>query len=478
MRQKKYSEEEVIKKIKDKIYLKNLEFIGFDGEYVNTRKTKAFVKCHKCGYIDKISVDSIINRSVGCKKCSGRVAIYDESDFIEKCDKMGYEYIGFSDGYKTGKSKLTYKCKKCGKTVTVVGRNFMKTSYRGCCYPKQHLSGKEYFNKLITTLKRRGYQLIEVGDEINKIKTTTRIAYKCEKCGNITKTSIGHVINEGTGCPGCRGGSKIDNEVIFERISDRCNQLNCTFIKFISDSNTYINNLTRVLCRCNICWCEWDSSYAHFIRDTGCPNCGGTKPLTKEVALSRAIECGKEIGISVIGFVNDEYINNESRLELVCNRCGHRWTMKYNNLMSKKGCPNCRKSKLEDEVDLLLTKSNIDFVKEKRFPWLKYKKPLSLDFYIPEYNVGVECQGLQHFKEVVNCYDSWFDGIKCTKEELTPLVEENIKRDLIKNRLCKKNGIKIFYYSNLGIDYPYQVYEDFDKMLDDIKDHSCFKEKK
>ena len=48
-------------------------------------------------------------------------------------------------------------------------------------------------------------------------------------------------------------------------------------------------------------------------------------------------------------------------------------------------------------------------------------------------------------------------------------------RDKKKRELCEQHGIKIFYYSNLGIDYPYKVYEDFDEMLKAIKDYAYFK---
>ena len=473
---KKISKEQVLKKIKEKLFNKNLEFVCFDGEYVNTRKTKAKVRCLKCGYISIIVVDSILNKEVKCKKCNKRVAAYSESDFINKCNKMGYEFIGFNDEYKNSKSKFSYKCNKCGKTVTVNCGNFMKNSYRGCCSRLVILSEQEYLNKINEIANENNYEILKIYNNRKKIGTKTRIAYKCIKCGNITETDIGHIINDGNRCPGCRGGSKVNNLVILKRISNRCKELNCTFVRFLNNSNKYENNLTRVLNKCNICGYEWDTSYAHFIRDTGCPNCGGTRPLTKEEALVRAIEFGKTNGITVVGFVNDEFKNNESRLELICDKCGHKWTMKYQNLMSNKGCPKCRISKLEDEISNLLKNNNIYFEYQKYFSWLKYKKPLSLDFYLPEYNIAIECQGIQHFKDFVNLRSSWFDGINHTKEEFMNLLKENIRRDLIKKRLCEKHEIKIFYYSNLGIEYPYHVYENFEEMIKDIKDYAYFKE--
>ena len=55
-----------------------------------------------------------------------------------------------------------------------------------------------------------------------------------------------------------------------------------------------------------------------------------------------------------------------------------------------------------------------------------------MDFYLPEYNIGVECQGGQHFKSIKH-----FGG-------------ENgfikiLKRDITKNQICSDNGINLIY---------------------------------
>lgn len=52
-----------------------------------------------------------------------------------------------------------------------------------------------------------------------------------------------------------------------------------------------------------------------------------------------------------------------------------------------------------------------------------------LDFYLPDHNLAIEFDGQQHFKET----------IYSTKEDL----KINMKRDSVKNKLCKKNGLKL-----------------------------------
>ncbi len=44
-----------------------------------------------------------------------------------------------------------------------------------------------------------------------------------------------------------------------------------------------------------------------------------------------------------------------------------------------------------------------------------------------------------------------------------------MERDLNKRKLCEEHGIKIIYFSNLRIDYPYNVYENKEELLNEIK---------
>ena len=43
-----------------------------------------------------------------------------------------------------------------------------------------------------------------------------------------------------------------------------------------------------------------------------------------------------------------------------------------------------------------------------------------------------------------------------------------IGRDLVKKELCEKNNVKLFYFSNVNINYPYDVYNDINKLIEDI----------
>ena len=79
-------------------------------------------------------------------------------------------------------------------------------------------------------------------------------------------------------------------------------------------------------------------------------------------------------------------------------------------------------------------------------------------FYLPNYNIAIECQGRQHFEPVKD-----FGGEKTFKE--------SIYRDEKKLNLCKNNGIKLLYYDSEHNHTEFLgeiVYNDKNKILKEI----------
>ena len=127
------------------------------------------------------------------------------------------------------------------------------------------------------------------------------------------------------------------------------------------------------------------------------------------------------------------------------------------NLWRGVGCPKCNKSKLENEVSLILDRNGIEYEEQKKFDWLKN---FELDFYLPKHKIAIECQGIQHFKSV-----HLFGG------------EEQLKQQIIwddeKNSLCKENGIKIIYYTSNKLrknnsNYKYKLISEKKELIDEI----------
>jgi hypothetical protein len=180
----------------------------------------------------------------------------------------------------------------------------------------------------------------------------------------------------------------------------------------------------------------------HVSLKQGCPKCKiEQQTLTKEefIIKSKLIH-GDKYNYSLV-----DYINNSSKVIILCPKHGEFKQTPINHLKGN-GCEKCKTSKGEIKIINYLEKHNIKYVYQNKFEDCKNIRKLVFDFYLPDYNLCIEYDGVQHFKEVKN-----FGGKK---------GYDNIKkRDIIKNNYCLINNIfllRIKYTDNVEeklIDY-------------------------
>lgn len=143
---------------------------------------------------------------------------------------------------------------------------------------------------------------------------------------------------------------------------------------------------------------------------------------------------GQKFGLlTVIQRVED--INKEVAYECKCD-CGNVIITRARNLTfnGKISCGCIRQSKGENIIEKLLKDNNIKYEKEKTFSDLvsikDNKTPYRYDFYLPEYNRLIECDGEQHNTDK---YDYYFGR---PYQELQQI-------DTIKNEYAKNHNIDI-----------------------------------
>lgn len=136
--------------------------------------------------------------------------------------------------------------------------------------------------------------------------------------------------------------------------------------------------------------------------------------------------------------------------------------MKPNDHLMGHGCPECAKSFGKAEK-LVLDKLNENFENveyQKKFDFLQSKTSYqTLDFYLPDFNVGIEYQGRQHFLP-----QKRFGG-----EKQFEIITE---RDNRKYNRCLENGVKIYYISfekKIPDEYIDKIYTDIDELISVIK---------
>jgi hypothetical protein len=129
------------------------------------------------------------------------------------------------------------------------------------------------------------------------------------------------------------------------------------------------------------------------------------------------------------GYTKTEYHNARTKVNITCKKHGD-FKQKPQHHMNGSGCPICKSSKGEIEIQKFLTTNDIKFIKEHKFDGCFDVKKLPFDFYLPELNICIEYDGIQHFNP-----NHFFGGFS---------YHTKLKRhDEIKTLYCINNKINI-----------------------------------
>ena len=145
----------------------------------------------------------------------------------------------------------------------------------------------------------------------------------------------------------------------------------------------------------------------------------------------RFIKKAKKVHGDKYDYSKVEYINNKTPVTIICPIHG-KFKQKPNDHLQKRGCPMCNQSKLEREISIFLNENDIKFKQGYHIKWLGLQH---LDFYLPKYNIAIECQGEQHYISFKH-----FGGDK--------RLNETIERDQRKKQLCEEHGVKLLYFTH------------------------------
>lgn len=247
-------------------------------------------------------------------------------------------------------------------------------------------------------------------DDTEYINYDTKLKIKCRDHGYFWQTPGNHL--RGKGCPYCSGNAKMTKEIFIERAKKIWGD------EFDYSKVNYINNSTPVtLIDKN--GKEYMQSPANHLYGFDCRI--KSKPSTKNFIIeANKIHNGK------YDYSKVDFVSSSKKVCIVCPEHGEFWQLPHNHLKGE-GCPKCKqKSTLENFIKSVLLENGINFEEQKRFEWLGKK---SLDFYIKDKNLAIECQGKEHLYET----GQW------------ETFETVYRRDIEKYDQCSKNGVKLIY---------------------------------
>lgn len=281
----------------------------------------------------------------------------------------------------------------------------------------------------------------------------SKVIIICQEHGEFEQTPNNHLWGE-SGCPKCKYEkhfNDIRDKSKIEFISQSINIHNNKYDYSIVD---YINNNSKVKILCiphNVMFEQTPKT--HKNGTTSCPKC--KHEFYTNIANKRNKKGKEEFSPKSQTVHNNKYdyslvnyIDSYTKVIIVCPIHG-KFSQRPNDHIQGKGCPKCKASKGEIEIEQILIDNNIEFINEKRFSNCKDKSQLPFDFYIPQHNTVIEYDGEQHSNPF---------RIKGKEKEMLIKLKKIQYHDTIKTQYCIDNNIKL-------IRIPYTEFNNIESIL-------------
>lgn len=396
----------------------------FDYSYINyvDYDTPVKIKCSEHGFFEmKPSVH--VRTKTGCQECARKnvrnsLMLMNTETFIEKSQEIHEDKYDYSETqYKSYKLRVKIKCKEHGFFELLP---FSHLNGYGCplCLQKENADTEERLHLRLSERKQK-----------NK-----HIAKKRE----FSKSLLSEY------------GKRIYTKEEFIFLAKQIHGEDYSY-EYVE----YVNMNTPVIIYCNEHRWKFGQKPINHLAGQGCPKCIGRNKTTEDfISEAKSIHGNRYIYDAV------EYKGTLQKVKIECPIHGI-FEQTPSKHLSGRGCPICKISYLERSVLSFLEKNtDLEIESQKCFDWLRIKKKMPLDIYIPKYKVAIECQGEQHFRET-------------TLYGTNGAFSKQQSKDLLKYRLCKEHGIRILYFADKRYEIPKKyidvIYTEFEELLKAIQ---------
>jgi very-short-patch-repair endonuclease len=223
--------------------------------------------------------------------------------------------------------------------------------------------------------------------KVNYINCDTNIIIICPTHGEFEQRPYVHT-NLEHGCSACTGMKRKTNEqFILDSVNKHGNKYDYSLVN-------YINGKTKVCIICKEHGEFYQIPNSH-VRESGCPFCSKNILKTTDDFIKDALLVHDDL----YDYSKVNYINSKTNVIIICYKHGE-FEQNPNNHLQGKGCSFCHNKTEGIIYNRLFNKYNI--IHQFRVDWCKNKRCLPYDFILPEYNIIIECDGGQHFKQVMN----------------------------------------------------------------------------
>jgi DNA G:T-mismatch repair endonuclease len=272
--------------------------------------------------------------------------------------------------------------------------------------------------------------------EVNYVNYLTKVKIICQNHGEFLQTPYNHL--NGSNCPKCARINTINKQSsTTEQFIEKAKEIHGD--KYDYSEVNYVNNHSKVKIICQKHGSFWQSPNNHISQCQGCFECGKMLQIEKRsLTTEQFIEKAKEIHGDKYDYSEVNYINNHSKVKIICQKHGSFWQVASWHLQSR-GCPSCSHtfSRPEEEFRQFIQSLIPSAYKTKLGEIIPKQE---LDVYLPSRKIAFEFQG-----------EYWHKHHHVDAEE----------RDERKRQSCQKLGIKL-----------YEIWEnDWNNHKEEIKTH-------
>lgn len=432
-------------KFKQKLYKVNENIIVID-EYTKA-KIPIKVKCNICNHVWESTPNNLL-RGHGCPICYyKKISDITKEKNVDKlkvnydipilCRRLQKRFINllFLTNVDNLTSVISCKCKHCNSVWETSLRNLVNLNSNECC---PHCSGR-----LLNIEQVDGFlKAHQITRKNTPLKWGDKVECVCNIC-NYEWSVEADTLLKRKGCPKCLKRIKKTHEVFLQEV----NKVN-PHIELLSE---YINSKTKIKRKCKLCG-DISEMLPNDILENVCKGCASIK-ARNNLAKSHVDFCNdfkEKYGDTYL--ILDDYINSSTKITIKHTECNNTFTYLPSNIYNRNVhiCPHCynKVSNGERVIENIFNKRKISYHQHKTFPTLRGINNgfLSYDFYLKDYNVLIEFQGIQHYEPI-----SAFGG-----EEQFKIQQEHDSR---KRAYAKQNNIKL-------IEIPYWDFDNIEEILE------------
>lgn len=354
-------------------------------------------KCYECARPSEIhTLDDFLTKA---RSCHGKRYNYDKCVYNGSADKLIIICPIHGDFLQKAYSHVTGSgCEKCGNLSTAMKNRKTLDAF---ILDSQEVHGTQY-----------DYE------NVNYVNIVTKIEIICRKHGPFKQTPSNHL--KGAGCPTCANQEPTTLHKFLRKSREKHGiTYDYSLIEAVQHSEEYVQII------CSVHGCFQQQARIHM-KGHGCIQCGWDATKDKMMkSQEEFLGCATSVHGKLYDYAKVSYKGDGQKIIITCKKHGNFEQTPHSHLAGS-GCPSC-KHKTEDILHRFLIECDVSVSAQARFDWCGGVRQFPFDFHLVQFNLIVEVDGLQHFKQVLN----WRNP------------KEQQERDVFKMKKALKNGYTV-----------------------------------